>query len=336
MIIHDHRTTLHDPPYGPDHGKSNVYTDDPARIGNILDALRKEGFDEMLVSPREFDLRAVEEVHSPELVRFISSSIELDGDQAVYPYVFPYRNDICSSHTNLHEACYYCFDVGTVMVKNTFRSAKAAADAALEGAMRIIENQTDWAFALTRPPGHHADRDFYGGLCFFNNAAIATRRLSHYGTVALLDLDFHHGNGSQGIFYYDPVVLYVSLHGDPYLHFPFMTGHSDETGAGPGEGLNLNYPLPEDVTMERYHYFLDRAIEKIRDFGPDYIVVSMGFDTFYSDVLGDALFTTEDFHKLGEILRRTCLPLLVCLEGGYDLDTIGKNACNFVRGLRSS
>lgn len=333
MIIHSTDTLVHDPPYGWDHGKGDTYMDSASRIKNILAALHQHSLDDMLIVPREFDMHPIAEVHSPELINFIQSSQDLAEDEAVYPYVFPYRKDICSPNTNLHKAGYYCFDVGTVMQRHTFRSAKAAVDTALEGAQQIIENKTAWAFALSRPPGHHADRDFYGGLCFFNNAAVAARHLSRHGPVALLDLDFHHGNGSQGIFYHDPDVLYVSIHGDPRAHFPFMTGHAFEIGAEPGEGLTVNFPLPADVNLKRYRSYLDRALQRIDDFGPTFLVVSMGFDTHVSDILSDALFKTEDFAIVGKTLRGTGYPMLVCLEGGYDLVTIGGNVCEFLRGL---
>ncbi len=333
MIIHHKETRLHSPPCGWNYGHCGKYMDDPQRIIRILNALKVEGLDELLVSPREFDLEPVRAVHSPELIRFIRSSESLSESQAVYPYVFPYNQDMCSPRTDLHEAVYYCFDVGTVITRETFRAAKAAADTAMEGACLIAEQTEPWAFALSRPPGHHADHDFFGGLCFFNNAAIAARFLSQKGRTALLDLDFHHGNGSQGIFYRDPEVLYISIHGDPAHHFPFMTGHPDETGLGPGKGFNHNFPLPSDTDLNGYRRVLDRALQIIQDEGALYLVVSMGFDTHHTDMLSDACFDTDDYHTLARDLRAAGLPLLVCLEGGYDLDALGENAVQFIQGL---
>ncbi|MBD3377223.1 histone deacetylase family protein [candidate division KSB1 bacterium] len=333
MIIHKSETLMHAPAFGWDHGKGDTYMDRKERIEVILDALQQNDLDELLVPPREFDMQPIRDVHSPDLVNFIRSSEELEPDQAVYPYVFPYRKDICSPRTNLHEAVYYCFDVGTVMHRGTFPAAKAAVDTALEGATRIREEKQGWAFALCRPPGHHSDRDFYGGLCFFNNAAIAARYLSAQGRTAILDLDFHHGNGTQGIFYYDPEVLYVSIHGDTRRHFPFMTGHPDEIGAGPGEGLTYNLPLPADVDFDRYRSYLDRAFKRIHAFSPQYLVVSMGFDAFYTEILGDAVFQTRDYTLLARELRALDYPLLICLEGGYDLDALGTNVVHFVSGV---
>lgn len=333
MIIHKEETRLHAPAFGPDHGKAGTYMDSEERVERILSHLEEAGFGDRVVEPRELDMSGVEAVHDRRLIDHIESSRELGEDEAVYPYVFPYRDDFCSPRTDLLEAGYYCFDVGTVMQRETFTAAKAAADTALEGAELLLEKEADRVFALSRPPGHHADREFYGGLCFFNNAAVAARRLADAGPVAVLDLDFHHGNGTQGIFYYDPDVLYVSIHGDPRRHFPFLSGHPDEIGAGPGEGLTMNLPLPPGVDLDAYRIRLDRALKRIRDFGPHALVVSMGFDTHSGDILGDAVFASEDFEALAGDLGTAGYPLLVCLEGGYDLETIGPNAVHFAQGL---
>jgi len=333
MIIFDERTRLHAPATGPDHGKAGTYMDQHERVPRILDALREEGFTERMAEPREFGMEGIRAVHDDRLIRHIQSSETLGPDDTVYPYVFPYRSDFCSPDTDLHQAGYYSFDVGTVMQKGTFPAAKASADTALEGAERILDGRAEKVFAISRPPGHHADREFYGGLCFFNNAAVAARRLSREGPTAILDLDFHHGNGTQGIFYYDPDVLYVSIHGDPRRHFPFLSGHSDEIGGGPGQGFNLNYPLPPDLDLDGYRTYLDRALDRIRDFGPHTLVVSMGFDTHKDDILGDARFQSADFETLARVLTAPGYPLLVCLEGGYDLESMGRNAVHFVRGL---
>lgn len=333
MIIHKDDTLLHAPVFGWDHGKGDIYMDRRERIERILAALHQDGLDELIRPPRELDMRAIEAVHSSALIHAIQSSENLKPDQAVYPYVFPYRTDICSPRTDLHEAGYYCFDVGTVMHRGTFPAAKAAADAAWEGALCLVEGRSEWVFALSRPPGHHADRDFYGGLCFFNNAAVAARQLSLHGPTAILDLDFHHGNGTQGIFYYDPEVLYVSIHGDPRRHFPFMTGHPDETGAGPGQGLTLNFPLPAHTEFPYYRSALKHALQRVREFAPRFLVVSMGFDSYHTEVLGDALFQTHDYRTLAREIRAAGHPTLVCLEGGYDLDALGTNVAQFIHGL---
>lgn len=333
MIVYKDEIRRHAPATGPDHGKAGKYMDSVERVEKIVSALEEAGFGPLMTEPREFGMEAVEAVHDARLIRHIRSSEELEPGEAVYPYVFPYRSDFCSPRTDLHEAGYYCFDVGTVMQRGTFPAAKAAADSALEGAEVLLEGEKDRVFALSRPPGHHADREFYGGMCFFNNAAIAARRLSREGPVAVLDLDFHHGNGTQGIFYRDPEVLYVSIHGDPARHFPFLSGHPDERGEGAGEGFNRNLPLPPETDLEAYRVYLDRALERIGEFGPHALVVSLGFDTHRGDILGDALFESRDFQYLAGDLRGLDWPLLVCLEGGYDLETIGSNAVHFARGL---
>ena len=333
MIIYHKNSLCHSPAYGWDHGKGDTYMDRQERLPRILESLERAGLDELIISTREFDMKAIKAVHSTSLIALIRSSENLEENKAVYPYVFPYRSDMCSPRTDLHEAGYYCFDVGTVMHKGTFPAAKAASDTALEGAVRILNKETEWAFALSRPPGHHADRDFYGGLCFFNNAAIAARYLAAHGPTAILDLDFHHGNGTQGIFYHDADVLYVSIHGDPHHHFPFMTGHRDEIGAGPGEGYNLNYPLPAGIGLSAYLDYLHQAVNEIKTYKPEFLVVSMGFDAHQADILSDACFTSVDYRSLAQEIRALSYPTLFCLEGGYDLDSLGANVVNFIHGL---
>lgn len=331
VIISSAATHQHAPAYGWDHGKGDVYMDRVERLERIEAALAQTGL--TTIGPRAFAMDGIARVHTRALIAHIASSQELASDAAVYPYVFPYRSDFCSPQTDLHEAGYYCFDVGTVMHHGTYAAAKAAADTALEGAERILAGEAERVFALSRPPGHHADRAFYGGLCFFNNAAVAARRLADRGRVAVLDVDFHHGNGTQGIFYYDPSVLYVSIHGDPRRHFPFLSGHADEIGAGPGAGTTLNYPLPAGIDLDAYRRYLDLALERIVDFAPHALVVSIGFDTHSDDILGDALFRSDDFRALAAAVCAPGLPVLACLEGGYDLPSIGANAVAFCEGL---
>ncbi len=208
----------------------------------ILDEVRKRGYGELIRQAHSHGPGPVRAVHDPKLIDSIQACGHLKDGQQVYPYVFPYDCSFTSPRTNLTLAGYYSFDVGTVFCKNTYTSAVAATDIAVEAAKSILDERSSAVFALCRPPGHHADRSVYGGLCFFNNAAIAARKLSDHGRAAILDLDFHHGNGSQGIFYNDPHVLYVSIHGDPKRHFPFICGHADEIGAGLGEGGESEYP----------------------------------------------------------------------------------------------
>jgi len=203
------------------------------------------------------------------------------------------------------------------------------------------------AYALCRPPGHHAAADLYGGYCYLNNAAIAARYLQSSGSrpsslpesralptptkVAILDIDYHHGNGTQLIFYADPAVLYCSLHVHPDEDYPYYWGDADETGVGPGEGTNCNWPLPRGTGDKAYLAALDEALAAIGEFAPDYLVVSAGLDTTEGDPEGGFCLSTEGLHAIGECIAGLAMPTVVVQEGGYRLDRLGDNAVAFLQ-----
>jgi len=192
------------------------------------------------------------------------------------------------------------------------------------------------AYGLCRPPGHHAPAGLYGGYCFFNNAAVAAHHVvSTTGSrVAILDVDYHHGNGTQQIFYRRGDVQYVSLHGDPARAYPYVTGFAEETGSGRGAGANLNLPLPAGTDDDRYLQGLASAAEAIERFGPSVVIVSLGVDTFHNDPISDLAITTEGFRAQGELVAQLALPTVVLQEGGYDVDAIGDNVRQFLLGIR--
>jgi acetoin utilization deacetylase AcuC-like enzyme len=189
------------------------------------------------------------------------------------------------------------------------------------------------AYALVRPPGHHAERKVFGGFCYFNSAAIAAAHLSEFGRVAVLDVDYHHGNGTQDIFYDRDDVLTVSIHGHPSFAFPYFSGFKDEIGEEAGVGYNLNIPLGETVDGAKYAKALGRALERIKAFKTDYLVVSLGLDTARGDPTGSWSLTAEDFEKNGYAIGGLRLPTLVVQEGGYRIRTLGLNARMFFTGL---
>jgi acetoin utilization deacetylase AcuC-like enzyme len=190
-------------------------------------------------------------------------------------------------------------------------------------------------FCCSRPPGHHAGPDFMGGYCFLNNAAVAAQALRGGGAarVAVLDVDYHHGNGTQSIFYGRADVLFVSLHGDPLTEYPFYLGHADETGAGEGAGFNLNLPLPAGCTVPRWFEALEAACLRIARFSADALVVSLGLDTFAEDPISKFALQPEDFTRLGERLGQLGLPTVFVLEGGYAAAALGSNAVNVIEGF---
>lgn len=202
---------------------------------------------------------------------------------------------------------------------------------------RIIDG-ADSAFALCRPPGHHAAREYMGGYCYLNNAAIAAERCLSQGAkrVAVLDVDFHHGNGTQNIFYDRPDVFFASLHGDPHVSYPYFSGYAHEQGAGAGEGFNANYPMGKGTRWSQYQPALQDALKRIVAHRPQFLVVSLGVDTFEDDPISHFKLTSEDFMRMGAEIASAGIPTLFVMEGGYMVDEIGINAVNTLQGFESA
>jgi len=229
----------------------------------------------------------------------------------------------------------YGFDTATPIGQGTFEAARAAVDVALSAARALHEGERA-AFALTRPPGHHAAADLFGGYCYLNNVAIAAQWLGDQGMrPAILDVDYHHGNGTQAIFYRRDDVLFVSVHADPSFAYPHFLGFANERGESAGEGLNLNLPLPKKTEWPAYAEALAAALARIRAFGPDVLLVSLGLDTFEGDPISHFKLKTEDYLRLGETLSVPGLPTLFVFEGGYNLEHLAANTVNVLEGFLS-
>jgi acetoin utilization deacetylase AcuC-like enzyme len=211
-------------------------------------------------------------------------------------------------------------------------AARGAVDCSLTAAGELLEGRR-CAYALVRPPGHHAERRSFGGFCYFNSAAIAAEFLSEHGRVAMLDIDYHHGNGQQQIFYRRRDVLTVSLHGHPNFAYPYFSGFRDETGNGDGRGFNLNLPLDRKVDGPRYREHLARALKRIESFRPSFLIVPFGLDVARGDPTGTWEIGAADFEHNGRLIGELGVPLLVIQEGGYHTPTIGRNARRFFKGL---
>ncbi|HEX5950065.1 MAG TPA: histone deacetylase family protein [Actinomycetota bacterium] len=228
----------------------------------------------------------------------------------------------------------WCFDTATPMVEGTYPAARDAVDVALT-AMDLVLSGERAAYGLCRPPGHHAARAMFGGYCFFNNAAIVAEELVRRTgePVAILDVDYHHGNGTQQLFYARDDVLYVSLHGDPDRAYPYFAGFAEETGAGAGEGTTLNLPLPIGCSNEEYLANLDRGLDAIAGFGGSTLVVSLGIDTYGRDPICDLALTTEAYHEVGRRVAALGRSTIVVQEGGYFVPHLGENVRNWLLGL---
>lgn len=229
---------------------------------------------------------------------------------------------------------HYCFDTGTPIGPGTHAAALAAAACALE-AQALVAGGEAVAFALARPPGHHALADQCGGYCYLNNAALAAQAFidGGAGRVAVLDIDAHHGNGTQTIFYGRADVCVASVHADPLEEYPFFSGFADEIGAGAGEGANLNLPLPAGTDWSGYAPALDRALSWIDSRRPEAVVISLGLDAYRGDPITDFALETEDFARAGAAIARLGLPTVVVLEGGYAVEALGANVVSFFSGL---
>ena len=311
------------------------YPESPERAEAILRALKEAGYTDIL-PPGDFSIPQLLAVHDSAYLDYLQNAytawIEAGNPpEGVVSVTFALRDRARSPRSPAESAGYYCFDM-TPIVLHTFSAARAAASCALTGANLLLSGEKS-AYALCRPPGHHAGRDTCGGYCYLNNAAVAASHLSRRGSVAILDIDFHHGNGTQDIFYTSDQVLFVSIHADPDRRYPFFWGRSDECGEGAGAGFNHNFPLPPCVDDEQYLETLERALEKVAEFDPTYLVISAGVDTLERDMWSDFLLSLEGFERIGERLASLRRPTLLVQEGGYDTTRIGCAVVNLLRGF---
>ena len=313
----------------------------PARVETILARLQTVGLGEV-VAPKRFGLDPVARIHDPDFLEFLSTAWErwlADGHTGeMIPTNWPARRMAQRAPDSIDgKLGYYAMAAETSIGDGTWAAALASADVALT-AQAIVAGGERAAFALCRPPGHHATRDMFGGYCFLNNAAIAAQAFLDQGAarVAILDVDFHHGNGTQDIFYGRDDVFFASLHGAPQDAFPYFLGYAEETGAGKGEGHTLNLPMGPGTAYEVWGMALSRALERIHAYGPDALVVSLGVDTFKDDPISFFRLESDDFRRYGEAIARLARPTLFVMEGGYAVEAIGVNAVNVLEGFEQA
>jgi len=314
------------------HVRERGYVESPVRVGAILGELEKTSLFER-VPARRFPDRWIREVHHSGLVEYLQRACaETPEGKSIYPYVFPVRNPARRPKERSVLAGYWCIDTFTPINRNAWAAARDAVDCALTAAERLLAGAR-LAYALVRPPGHHAEYRSFGGFCYFSNAAIAANFLSKHGRVAILDIDYHHGNGQQDIFYERRDVLTVSVHGDPSFAYPYFTGFRDEKGRGAGAGFNLNIPLPETITPDQHREAVARGLRRIARHDPAFLVLALGYDTAKGDPTGTWANGAADFHALGRMIGAAGQPTLVIQEGGYRVRTLGTNARHFFQGL---
>jgi len=288
-----------------------------------------------ILPPSEFGNAPLVRIHDAEFVSFLTEAHDewvkryRDPEAAAVPSAWPARGLRTQLHGHIEARLgSYTFDTATPILKGTWDAARNAANVALSAA-RAIHQGEKAAFALTRPPGHHASADLYGGYCYLNNVAIAAQWFVDQGLrPAILDVDYHHGNGTQAIFYDRSDVLFVSIHADPSFAYPHFLGFADERGEGAGEDANVNMPLPRRTDWAAYSQALQAAIARVRDFGPDVVLVSLGLDTFEGDPICRFRLQTEDYKRMGDMLKTTGKPTLFVFEGGYNLDALAEITVN--------
>lgn len=316
------------------HIRERGYVESPVRIRSILKELNASGLFRT-VNVKRFPEKLLRRVHDSDFINYLKKvCLSLPENQAVYPYVFPIRNQSRPPIDREVRAGYYCIDTFTPLTANAYPAARRATDCALTAAASLLSGQR-LAYALVRPPGHHAERKVYGGFCYFNSSAVAAEMLSDHGRVAVLDVDYHHGNGTQDIFYRRKDVLTLSIHGHPNFAYPYFSGFEDEVGEDEGRGFNQNYPLGEKLDGEGYRKTLNKALARIRKFKPQFLVIALGLDPANGDPTGTWSLLKEDFAANGEMLGALHLPTLVVQEGGYDSRVLGINARHFFKGLWS-
>jgi acetoin utilization deacetylase AcuC-like enzyme len=338
------RHQLHDPDHEIEASRLQQPFEHPGRAEAIRAALAAdERF--VIAEPGEWGTAPIEAVHDPGLVRFLASAWE-EYQQEVHPAhdvvpdVFAHRGLRAGMGDGRGEPAtvaarlgWWCFETTTPLTSGTYEAARSGVDSALSAARCVLDGERI-AYGLCRPPGHHATSSLYGGYCFFNNAAIAAVHVvaETGGRVAVLDVDYHHGNGTQQIFYGRDDVAYVSVHGDPARAYPYHTGFADETGAGRGAGSTCNVPLPAGTDDDDYLAALDQALTTVDAFDPAVVVVSLGVDTYAGDPICDLALTTEGFGQCGRAVAALGRPLVVVQEGGYADDAIGANVSSWLLG----
>ncbi len=310
----------------------------PERAEIIISRVREVDLGEV-VGPKDFGRAPLERVHADNFLRFLETAwdawVAAHGEFDALPLIWPTRGLRQIEPEAIDgKLSYFSLDAGTPITAGTWRAVTAAANVALTGGELISGGQRA-VFSLCRPPGHHASRDVYGGYCFLNNAAIAAQAFLDEGAgrVAILDIDYHHGNGTQAIFYDRDDVFFASLHGHPAQEFPYFLGYETETGAGPGEGFNANYPLRWGTGFDLWSEALDDACRRITAFGPDAVIVSLGVDTFENDPISHFRLRSEDYLAVGARIAGLGRPTLLVMEGGYAVAEIGVNAVNVLLGF---
>ena len=333
----DDRQWHHDPKHFMANGKVYPSPEEPRRIEVLKAAAEDTGC--AFEAPRDAGLGPIAALHSPEYLTFLRNIYTRwqripDAGPEVIPNIHPANRSDGYPKSAIGQAGYHQADTACPIAEHTFEAAYWSAQSAIAGA-DLIAGGAGAAYALSRPPGHHAFGDLAGGFCFLNNAGIAAERLRAAGLrPAILDVDVHHGNGTQGIFYGRDDVLTVSLHADPARFYPFFWGHAQERGEGRGTGCNLNLPLPRGTDDVAYLAALEIALERVGSFGTEVLVVALGLDASLDDPFKGFAVTQDGFARIGAAIAKAGLPTLFVQEGGYLSPSLGANLTRTLTGFQ--
>jgi acetoin utilization deacetylase AcuC-like enzyme len=328
----------HDPRAFLSSGAPQPNPEKPERVDRLLAGARAAGCE--ILRPQNHGLGPIAAVHTPEYIEFLQNIFvrwqRIEGASAeVIPNIHPIARGGSYPASAVGQAGYHMADTACPISAETFDSACWSAWSAVSATDAVIAGERA-AYALCRPPGHHAFADVAGGFCFINNSAVAARHLrGQAARVAILDVDLHHGNGTQGIFYACDDVLTVSLHADPERFYPFFWGHADERGEGAGLGYNFNLPLPRKSGDAAFLAALDVALRRVRAFAPEALVVALGLDAFEGDPFGGLSVTTPGFSEIGKAIATLGLPTVIVQEGGYLCDALSDNLTAFLTGYQA-
>lgn len=323
----------HDPKMFLSSGAQQPNPEQPERVERLLAGAKAAGC--TVERPREHGLGPVAAVHTPEYLDFLEHIFarwqRIEGaSKEVIPNIHPLARDGAYPASAVGQAGYHMADTACPISAETWESALWSAWSAVEAAESVMAGAQS-AYALCRPPGHHAFADVAGGFCFINNSAVAAQALRKQAVrVAILDVDLHHGNGTQDIFYERADVLTVSIHADPGSFYPFFWGYAEERGSGPGEGFNLNLPLPIGSGDGAFLEALERGLSAVREFGAEALVVALGLDAYEGDPLAGLNVTTAGFAAIARRIAALRLPTVLVQEGGYPNDALGTNLVSFL------
>ena len=334
LIIESDAYVGHYPHWAFRLGGENYKTKDvPSRVSAIKRVLKKDK--QFRFAPaKPFAEHYIAKIHFyHKFIKHISNRIP-DDKTEIYPDLFPGEGaHLPKKMSSPLWAGLYCTDAVTPIMKNTYNAARGSAECALTGASLLLQAKESVVYALCRPSGHHAGPRVFGGYCYFNNAATAAEYLLPEGKVAIVDIDYHHGNGTQEFFDDIKSVFTASIHCDPSNEYPYFWGYADEKGKGQAVGTNHNEPLPKGAQLKQYSNALDRIINKIGEFNPAFLIIAAGFDTHEADPIGGFRLCTDDYVTIGKQFQALGLPTLVCQEGGYNIDVLGECVKNFLLGL---